>query len=83
MNRYTKAMRTLGKGNRVEELMEGILRDLQLLTGSRVEKLAEAMKQLSSMKLSVPLEAMDNAPENFNTSTGIQNLNSGSGNLYK
>ena len=39
-DRYFFAVRTVGKGSRVESLMKGILEDVQLLAGNRVMRLA-------------------------------------------
>ena len=38
--RYRRAIKTIGKGSRVESLMKGILEDIQLLVSNRVMKLA-------------------------------------------
>lgn len=78
LERYYKAARTLGKGGKVEALMEGILDDLNLLsvqcgieTGDEVEKLKEAMGAISALAPSVPDHIFDE--------TSCTNINSGSG----
>ncbi|KAI7766967.1 hypothetical protein LZL87_013944 [Fusarium oxysporum] len=56
--RYLKALKTVGKGDRVELLMKGMLEDVQLLasnhgmetvTTSDLEQITEAIKEISSM----------------------------------
>ncbi|KAL2064627.1 hypothetical protein VTL71DRAFT_3764 [Oculimacula yallundae] len=63
LDRYIKAVRTLGKGGRVESWMKGILEDIQLLAsnhtmvgvaGNHVESVKEAVKQMSNMEPSIP-----------------------------
>jgi hypothetical protein len=70
MERYEKALRSLGKGSRVEDLMGQILEELQLLAAHRVfanaAELAElaaaikdAMKKLSKIQPSAPDSVFD------------------------
>ncbi|KAM0147382.1 hypothetical protein ACHAPG_010623 [Botrytis cinerea] len=60
MDRYIKAVRTIGKDSQVESLMKGILYDLQLLATSFPVKpsneyqLAQAIEEVSKMKSSLP-----------------------------
>ena len=64
-DRYKKALGTLGKGDKVECLMEGILKDIQVLacerlgtaTESQVKEIEEAIKQMNEMPSSFPDEA--------------------------
>lgn len=64
--RYQKAARTLGKGGRVEELMMGILTDIQLLAENRsmgaateeqFEQLLSAMEEIKKLDPSLPEES--------------------------
>jgi len=61
--RYISAVRTVGKGSRVEALMKGMLEDVQLLainhgmttvTDTERKEVAEAIKELSEIPPSVP-----------------------------
>jgi hypothetical protein len=64
-DRYKKALGTLGKGDKVECLMEGILKDIQVLacerlgtaTEAQVKEIEEAIKQMNEMPSSFPDEA--------------------------
>jgi F0F1-type ATP synthase delta subunit len=65
-DRYKKALSTLGKGDKVECLMEGILKDIQLLacerlkgtaTEAQVKEIEEAIKEMKEMPSSIPDEA--------------------------
>jgi vacuolar-type H+-ATPase subunit E/Vma4 len=65
-DRYKKALSALGKGDRVECLMEGILKDIQLLacerlkgtaTEAQVREIEEAIKEMKEMPSSIPDEA--------------------------
>lgn len=65
-DRYKKALNTLGKGDKVECLMEGILKDIQVLvyerlkgtaTETQVKEIEEAIKQMNEMPSSIPDEA--------------------------
>jgi hypothetical protein len=61
--RYLKAVKTLGKGGKVETLMMGMLEDTHLLasdygllafTKDQIEQIARALKEVSNIKTSVP-----------------------------
>lgn len=94
-DRYAKAARTIGKGGRVENLVGGILDDLQLLatrfpevtTLRTKEQLAKAVEEVAKMEPSLPdgFEQMPayahygSGPQNNNTGVGIQHNNSGTG----
>ena len=65
-DRYKKALGTLGKEGKVECLMEGILKDIQVLacerlmgtaTDAQVKEIEEAIKQMNEMPSSLPDEA--------------------------
>ncbi|KAH7322022.1 hypothetical protein BKA65DRAFT_437516 [Rhexocercosporidium sp. MPI-PUGE-AT-0058] len=65
-DRYKKAVSTVGKGETVECLMEGILKDIQVLVCERlngtaieaqVKEIEEAIKQMNEMTSSLPDEA--------------------------
>jgi alkaline phosphatase len=91
-----KAARTIGKGGRVENLIGGILDDLQLLatrfpevtTPRGKDQLAEAIEEVSKMEPSLP-DGFEQTPayahygsgaQNINIGSGIQHINSGTGN---
>ena len=66
--KYLLAVGTLGKGNRVETLMKGILEDLQLLaiehgmvpkTDTREKELARTIEELAALQPSLPEQATD------------------------
>ena len=66
--RYISAVKTVGKGNRVETLMKGILEDLQLLAikhgmvterDTREKELARAIKEVAALQPSLPEHATD------------------------
>ncbi|PVH68023.1 TPR-like protein [Cadophora sp. DSE1049] len=94
-DRYVKAARTIGKGGRVENLVGGILDDLQLLatrfpevtTPRTKEQLAKAVEEVTKMEPSLP-DGFEQMPayahygsgaQNNNTGSGIQHINSGTG----
>ncbi|KAL2046201.1 hypothetical protein N7G274_001648 [Stereocaulon virgatum] len=95
-DRYVKAARTIGKGGRVETLIQRILDDLQLMTSKfpevttseKKEKLVEATEEVSKMEPSMPDDFdqiptyayYGNGPQNINASNGTQNNNTGTGN---
>ncbi|KAL2048193.1 hypothetical protein N7G274_000104 [Stereocaulon virgatum] len=94
-DRYVKAARTIGKGGRVETLIQRVLDDLQLMTSKfpeattsrRKEKLVEAIEEVSKMEPSLPddFDQMPtyayygSGPQNINASNGTQNDNTGAG----
>jgi hypothetical protein len=96
-DRYKKALGTLGKGDKVECLMEGILKDIQVLvcerlmgtaTDAQVKEIEEAIKQMNEMPSSLPDEAggviqtHTGSGHNISTSGGNTNINSGTGEFY-
>ena len=65
-DRYKEALSTLGKGDKVEYLIEGILKDIQVLICERlkgtaietqVKEIEEAIKQMNEIPSSLPDEA--------------------------
>ena len=65
LERYYKAVRTIGKGNKVENLMQGILGDVQLLTceygiktadQTRIEQVSAAIREVADLPSSAPLQ---------------------------
>jgi hypothetical protein len=94
-DRYKKALSTLGKGDKVECLMEGILKDIQVLvcerlvgtaTEAQVKEVEEAIKQMNQMPSSleetggVTQNHQGSGNNNANTGTGAQH--NGTGDLY-
>ena len=82
--RYLSAVRTLGKGSRVETLMKGMLEDVQLLgikhdmaaeTDQQRRKLASAIKEVAALQASLPEHAIDE--------TGFNATHTGSGHIYQ
>lgn len=86
--RYLKVLRRLGKGNKVEELMESITEDVQLVVNHNAVQSASAqqnreleniIKEMKSVDSSVRTE--ESSTMNFSSGGGQQtnNVNSGSG----
>ena len=70
LDRYYKTFTVLGKGNKVEELMERILKEVQLLAGEHCMRIATASQQtpiaqaitdLSALPSSVPDEIIQDS----------------------
>ncbi|ATY58498.1 repressible alkaline phosphatase precursor [Cordyceps militaris] len=84
IERYFKAARAIGKGGRVETLMEGILHDLQLLTAKLPvaisargqASLTEAIEEVKELDPSLP-DGFEDAPSFAHSGTGAQNVNTG------
>ena len=97
-DRYKKAIRTLGKGDRVECLMEGILKDIQVLvceklmgttTDTQLKELEDAINEMNEMPPSLPDEARSviqthsGSGDNIgHIGPGTMNIHKGSGDLY-
>jgi len=96
-DRYKKALRTLGKGDKVECLMEGIMRDTQLLAcekpmgiadDTQVKELEEGIKVMEEMPSSLQ-EEMGSVTQNHrgsgnnNANTGRGAMHTGTGDLYQ
>lgn len=94
LHRYRLAVRRLGKESQVEELMKGILEDVQLVAGNRaiqaaseaqVAELLQAINELSEVPSSIsecnPSHTFTNygTGNQFNAPGGTQNNNTGSG----
>jgi hypothetical protein len=81
-----KAARTIGKGGRVENLVRGILEDLQLLatrfpevtTLRGKEQLAKAVEEVTKMEPSLP-NGFEQMPAYTHYGSSAQNINTGSG----
>ena len=98
LDRYRVAVRALGKGNRVEALMKGVLEDVQLLAGNHaikastkaeVGKLIKAIEELSVIPPSISEDtsgySINNCgfgTQNVNTGDGTQNINIGGGKQF-
>ena len=84
--RYLLAVKTMGKGNRVESLMREMLEDLQLLainhgmvskTDTREKELVKAIEELAALQTS--FIATHSGPAALNQAQGNQFNNPGSG----
>ncbi len=97
-DRYKKAVGTLVKSGRVECLMEGILKDVQVLiyerltetaTDIQLKELEEAIKEMNEMPPSLPndagslIQTHNGSGDNIgHTGPGTMNIHKGSGDLY-
>jgi hypothetical protein len=95
-DRYVKAVRTIGKGGRIEDLVREILDNLQLMATDfpevasprSKEQLEKAVQEVSEMDPSLPDGFEDastfarygSGSQNVNTGGGTQNNNNGTGN---
>jgi Mg2+ and Co2+ transporter CorA len=95
-NRYKKAVETVMKGEKVECLIEGLLKDMQVLacerlmgiaTEAQVKEIEEAVRQMDEMPSSLQDETgvitqnyQGSGNNNANTSRGAQH--NGTGDLY-
>jgi hypothetical protein len=88
-DRYKKALGTLGKGDKVESLMEGILKDTQLLayeklmgiaTETQAKELKEGIKEMKEMPSSLPEET--GSLNQKHSGIGDNIAHRGSGNIY-
>lgn len=89
LERYYKAARGLGKGGRVEDLMRGILADVQSLTNNhtirgpteqQLEEVKKALMGLAAIKEpSIPDEKLEEKPSIAHYGTGDIMSHSGSG----
>lgn len=88
-DRYKKALRTLGKGDKVEYLMEGIQKDTQLLaceklmgiaTEEQVKRLEEGIREMNDLSSSVQEDTLSVTQTHSGTGDNIGH--SGSGNNY-
>ncbi|KAI9674629.1 MAG: hypothetical protein M1829_003711 [Trizodia sp. TS-e1964] len=90
-DRYKKALGAIGKGDKVECLMEGILKDTQVLASERlmgtateaqVKEIEEAIKQMNEMPSSLPDQAGSQTHSGSGDNIGIFG-GSGSVNISK
>jgi hypothetical protein len=91
MERYIKAVKMLGKENKVESLMKGILEDVQLLTSHQIlfdmtpdqeEQLGTALADVTALEPSIPEQLLqDSAFTNILYGDGSQ-YNSNAGHQY-
>jgi hypothetical protein len=88
-DRYKKALSTLGKGDKVECLMEGILKDTQLLaceklmgiaTESQVKELEEGIEEMKELPSSLPEEI--GSVNQKHSGSGDNIAHRGSGSIY-
>ncbi|CZR68133.1 uncharacterized protein PAC_18032 [Phialocephala subalpina] len=91
-DRYKKALGTLGKEGKVECLMEGILKDIQVLacerlmgtaTEAQVKEIEEATKQMNEMPSSLPDEARGVIQTHHGGGDNIAHLGPGTLKNYK
>ncbi|KFZ07830.1 hypothetical protein V502_09728 [Pseudogymnoascus sp. VKM F-4520 (FW-2644)] len=90
LDRYRKAVSAPFKGGRVEELMEGILRDAQsiatdkllgIATEEQVKDLADAIKEMKEMPSSFPEETGTISQTHSGSGNNIANTGPGSTNI--
>jgi hypothetical protein len=91
-DRYKKALGTLGKGDKVECLMEGILKDLQVLACERLvgtateaqgKEIEEAIKQMDGMPSSLQDEVRGVIQTNCDGGDNFANVGPGTMSNYK
>ena len=81
--RYYKALKTIGKGTEVENLMRGILKDVQLLAYGHGTKIADrTQREQLSIAITEIAALPSSAPEQTLQETGITAFHSGSGTQY-
>lgn len=88
LNRYYSAVRALGKGNKVESLMAGILEDVDAIasnramrtaTAAQLERVSKAIEDLEKLPSSVPDHIFETEFTNINNGHGPQNVHQGTG----
>ena len=83
LERYYKSVKAHGKGNEVENLMKGMLEDVQLLTCERGINTTTKAQQEQIAKVVIEVSAvLPSVPEHVFQETGLKNTNSGSGTQY-
>lgn len=83
LKRYYKAVKACGKGNEVENLMKGMLEDVQLLACERGMKTATKAQQEHIVKAITEVSAvLPSVPEHVFQETGFTNTNYGPGTQY-
>ena len=80
-DRYKKAVGTLGKGQKVETLMAGMLTDIQVLA---CEKLTEVATEAQVKEINEAIKEMNEMPSSLQDETGgaVTQNHEGSGNNY-
>ena len=83
LRRYYTAAKGYGKENKVENLMKGMLKDIQLLTCERGIKVATEAQQEQIVKAIAEVSTVvSSVPEHVLQETGFENSNYGSGTQY-
>ena len=83
LKRYYKAVKASGRENKVENLMKGILEDVQLLACEQGMKTADNAQQQEIVKAITEVSAVSpSVPEHEFLETGFTNTNSGPGTQY-
>lgn len=83
LKQYYMAVKSLGRGSEVENLMKGMLEDVQLLSCERGMKTATKAQQEQIFKAIEELSAVSpSLPEHDFQETGFTNANYGSGTQY-
>ena len=83
LKRYYKAVKAWGKGSEVENLMKGMLEDVQLLACEHGIKTATKDQQEQIIKAILEVSAVSpSVPEHEFQETGFTNTNYGSGTQY-
>jgi hypothetical protein len=83
LKRYYKAVKACGKGNEVENLMKGMLEDVQFLACERGMKTATKAQQEQIIKAITEVSAvLPSVPDHVFQETGFTNTNYGSGTQY-
>ena len=81
--RYCKAVKQLGRGNEVENLMRGMLDDVQVLACERGMEAANKAQQDQIFEAVTELSAvLPSVPEHVYQENGFVNTNTGSGTQY-
>ena len=81
LKQYHKAARTIGKGKKVKNLMQGILEDIQLLACERMkmadriqqEQISDAITEMAALSSSVPEHIQETKFTTYQSGSGTQN----------
>ena len=83
LEKYYKAVKALGKGHKVEDLMEGVLKDVQLLACESGMKTADEKQEEEIIKAITEVSAISpSVPEHVFQEGGLTAYHSGSGTQY-
>ncbi|KAH8742907.1 hypothetical protein F5882DRAFT_423908 [Hyaloscypha sp. PMI_1271] len=83
LNRYYKAVKAYGKGNEVENLMKGMLEDVQLLASEHSMKTVTEVQQVEIAQAITEISAIaPSVPDRVFQETGFTNNNYGPGAQY-